>query len=174
MYLYIFINSISCLHLTTFRSKAAIVSEKSTVFTFSYKKKTHELQNLTLRKIGQGQYKVIFEQTTMGLSPNATYQVLWKSVHRFLRFFKTFFFTTYGLGGHLDHVANIILIIYMSLYKYLKAYTQYLVIIAQRFLRKASFNFHMLMILTLNTHKSLLTQLSASTSFHATGCKSFL
>ena len=28
-------NSISCLHLPTFRSQAAIVSEKSTVFTFS-------------------------------------------------------------------------------------------------------------------------------------------
>ena len=27
--------SISCLHLPTFRSQAAIVSEKSTVFTFS-------------------------------------------------------------------------------------------------------------------------------------------
>ena len=33
-----FINSISCLHLSTIRSKAAIVSEKSTVFTFSYRK----------------------------------------------------------------------------------------------------------------------------------------
>ena len=32
------INSISCLHLPTFRSQASIVSEKSTVFTFSYRK----------------------------------------------------------------------------------------------------------------------------------------
>ena len=30
--------SISCLYLTTFRSQASIVSEKSTVFTFSYRK----------------------------------------------------------------------------------------------------------------------------------------
>ena len=30
--------SISCLHLPTFRSEAAIISEKSTVFTFSYRK----------------------------------------------------------------------------------------------------------------------------------------
>ena len=29
---------ISCLYLPTFRSQASIVSEKSTVFTFSYKK----------------------------------------------------------------------------------------------------------------------------------------
>ena len=33
-----FINSIRCLFLPTFRSRAAIVSEKSTVFTFSYEK----------------------------------------------------------------------------------------------------------------------------------------
>ena len=41
-----FINSIRCLLLPTFRSLAAIVSEKSTVFTFSYAKP--KLQNLTL------------------------------------------------------------------------------------------------------------------------------
>ena len=33
-----FINSIRCLFLPTFRSLAAIVSEKSTVFTFSHRK----------------------------------------------------------------------------------------------------------------------------------------
>ena len=33
-----FINSISCLHLPTFRSLAVIVSEKSTAFAFSYRK----------------------------------------------------------------------------------------------------------------------------------------
>ena len=37
-YSHIFIYSISCLLLPTFRSLAAIVSEKSTVFTFSYRK----------------------------------------------------------------------------------------------------------------------------------------
>ena len=31
------INLISCLHLPTFKSQAAMVSEKSTVFTFSYR-----------------------------------------------------------------------------------------------------------------------------------------
>ena len=44
-YSHTFINSIKCLLLPTFRSLAAIVSEKSTVFTFSYVTK---LQNLTL------------------------------------------------------------------------------------------------------------------------------
>ena len=37
-YLHIFIYSIRCLLLPTLRSLAAIVSEKSTVFTFSYRK----------------------------------------------------------------------------------------------------------------------------------------
>ena len=37
-YLHTFIYSIRCLLLLTFRSLAAIVSEKFTVFTFSYRK----------------------------------------------------------------------------------------------------------------------------------------
>ena len=37
-YSHTFINSIICLLLLTFRSLAAIVSEKSTVYTFSYRK----------------------------------------------------------------------------------------------------------------------------------------
>ena len=37
-YSHTFIISIRCLHLPTFRSQAAIVSEKSTVFTFSHRK----------------------------------------------------------------------------------------------------------------------------------------
>ena len=37
-YSHTFMKSISCLYLPTFRSQAAMVSEKSTVFTFSYRK----------------------------------------------------------------------------------------------------------------------------------------
>ena len=37
-YLHTFMKSISCLYLLTFRSLAAIVSEKSTVFTFCHRK----------------------------------------------------------------------------------------------------------------------------------------
>ena len=37
-YSHTFIKSISCLYLPTFRSQASIVSEKSTVFTFSCRK----------------------------------------------------------------------------------------------------------------------------------------
>ena len=37
-YSHTFMKSISCLYLPTFRSQASIVSEKSTVFTFSHRK----------------------------------------------------------------------------------------------------------------------------------------
>ena len=37
-YSHTFIKSFSCLYLPTFRSLAPMVSEKSTVFTFSYRK----------------------------------------------------------------------------------------------------------------------------------------
>ena len=37
-YSHTFMKLISCLYLPTFRSQASIVSEKSTVFTFSYRK----------------------------------------------------------------------------------------------------------------------------------------
>ena len=37
-YSHTFMKSIRCLYLPTFRSQASIVSEKSTVFTFSYRK----------------------------------------------------------------------------------------------------------------------------------------
>ena len=37
-YSHTFIKSVSCLHLPTFRSQAAIVSEKNTVFTVSHRK----------------------------------------------------------------------------------------------------------------------------------------
>ena len=37
-YSHTFIKSFSCLYLPTFRSQASIVSEKLTVFTFSYRK----------------------------------------------------------------------------------------------------------------------------------------
>ena len=37
-YSHTFIKSLSCLYLPTFRSQTSIVSEKSTVFTFSYRK----------------------------------------------------------------------------------------------------------------------------------------
>ena len=51
---------------------------------------------------------------------------------------------------------------------YLRACMQNLVKVAQWFLRKASFNFHMLMTLAFSTHT--LTQ---STNFLAKGCNNF-
>ena len=63
-----FINSISCLHLPTFRSQAAIVSEKSIVLTFSYKKVYVTKFDLAVNyvKVNLGSS---FEQTMMGMSP---------------------------------------------------------------------------------------------------------
>ena len=45
------INSINCLHLPTFRSQAAKVSEKSTVFTFSYRKSKGTKFDLAIKKV---------------------------------------------------------------------------------------------------------------------------
>ena len=56
-YSHTFIYSIRCLLLPTFRSLVAIVSEKSTVFTFSYIKACYQIW--PCRKIGQGHSKVI-------------------------------------------------------------------------------------------------------------------
>ena len=42
-YSHIFIDAIKCLFLLPFRSLAAIVSEKSTVFTFSYRKGCYQI-----------------------------------------------------------------------------------------------------------------------------------
>ena len=63
-----FINSLRCLLLPTFRSLAAIVSEKSTVFTFSLRKAYVTKFDLAVKqvKVTPGSS---FEQTMMGWSP---------------------------------------------------------------------------------------------------------
>ena len=67
-YSHTFINSIRCLLLPTFRSLAAILSEKSTVFTFP-----HRNAYVTKFDVGVNQVKVnpgsSFIQTMMGWSP---------------------------------------------------------------------------------------------------------
>ena len=62
------INSIRCLLLPTFRSLAAITSEKSTIFTFSFGKAKVTKFDLAIKlvKVNPGSS---FEQTMMGLSP---------------------------------------------------------------------------------------------------------
>ena len=62
-----FINSISCLHLPTFRSQAALLSEKSTVFTFSYRKPQVTKFYLVIKKVKVNQGPS-FEQTMLGWS----------------------------------------------------------------------------------------------------------
>ena len=63
-----FINSLRCLLLSTFRSQAAIVSEKSTVFTFSHRKAYVTKFDLAVKwvKVTPGSS---FEQTMIGWSP---------------------------------------------------------------------------------------------------------
>ena len=67
-YSHTFINTKSCLHLPTFRPQAAIVSEKSTVFTFSHRKAYVTKFDLVGKKV-----KVTpgssFVQTMMDKSP---------------------------------------------------------------------------------------------------------
>ena len=67
-YSHTFIYSIRCLLLPTFRSLAAIVSEKSTVFTFSYRKAYVTKFDLAVKlvKVTPGSS---FEQFMMGWSP---------------------------------------------------------------------------------------------------------
>ena len=50
-YSHTFINTNSCLHLPTFRPQATIVSEKSTVFTFSHRKAYVNKFDLVVKKV---------------------------------------------------------------------------------------------------------------------------
>ena len=63
-----FINSISCLHLPTFKSQAAIVSEKYDNFNFSYRDALVTKFDLAIKKVKINPGSS-FEQTMMGWSP---------------------------------------------------------------------------------------------------------
>ena len=67
-YSHTFIKSISCRQLPTFRSLATIVSEKSTVFTFSHRKAYVTKFDLAVKsvKVTEGSS---FEKTMIGWSP---------------------------------------------------------------------------------------------------------
>ena len=67
-YSHTFINSIRCLLLPTFRSQASIVSEKSTVYTFSYGKAQITKFDLAVQKVKVNP-ESSFEQTMMGWCP---------------------------------------------------------------------------------------------------------
>ena len=64
----VFINSIRCLLLQTVWSLAAIVTEKSTVFTFTYRKAQVTKFDLAVKKV-KDNLGSSFEQTIMGWSP---------------------------------------------------------------------------------------------------------
>ena len=89
--------------LLTFRSLAAIVSEKSTVFTFSYRKALVSKFDLAIKpvKVTPGSS---FIQTMMGRSPRCYIPSFVEIGLPVLekRIFKVF--TIYGRGGHLGDV----------------------------------------------------------------------
>ena len=93
-------NSTSCLHLQTFRSHAAIVSENPLFSLFPIEK-----PKFPCRKIGQGQPRVTIYTNFVELeSPmlHAKFQHHRTSGSGEEDFQKVF--TIYGRGGHLDHV----------------------------------------------------------------------
>ena len=74
----------SCLHLPTFRSQSAIVSEISTVFTFLYRKAWVTKFDLAVNRSRSTQGHHLNKIWWAGV-PNATNQVSCKSVHQFWR-----------------------------------------------------------------------------------------
>ena len=99
-----FINSNSCLHIPTFRSQTAIVSEKSTVFSSSHRKAYVTKFDLV------GKYVKVtpgspFVQTMMGRRPECyipSYMEIRLSVPENKICERVF--TIYNRGGHLGHV----------------------------------------------------------------------
>ena len=91
-YSHIFIYSIRCLLLLPFKSLAAIVSEKLTVFTFSNGKAQVTKFDLVVKRSRSSQGHHL-NKLWCAWVPNATYQVSLKSVHRFRRrrFLKSFY-----------------------------------------------------------------------------------
>ena len=99
------IYSISCLHLPTFRSQAAIVSEKSTVFTFSHRKAYVTKFDLAIKqvKVTPGSS---FEETMMGWCPRCyipSFVEMGPPIRR-RRYLKGFY---HMHGGHLGHGTTI-------------------------------------------------------------------
>ena len=99
---YTFIYLISCLHLPTNRSKAAIVSEISIVSLFPTEKP--KLPKLTLLQCRIWSTGSLFEQTMMGQS-HQSYKPSFVEIGQLRRrFLKSF--TIYGRDGHLSYVTK--------------------------------------------------------------------
>ena len=88
-YSHTFMKAFSCLYLPTFRSQAAIISEKSTIFSFSFRKAKFDFAVKWVKVTPRSS----FEQFMMNWSPRTTYQVSWKSACWFWRrrFLKVFY-----------------------------------------------------------------------------------
>ena len=100
------ISSISCLHLTTFRSQASRVS-KNTVFNLFYRKACYQIW--PCHKLGQGQPRIIIWTNYDGLESlmlHTKFPGNWSTGSGEEDFWRVF--TIYGCGGHLGHVTSII------------------------------------------------------------------
>ena len=92
-----FINSSSCLHLPFFRSQAAIVSEKSTVFTFSYRKAEVTKFDLAIKRSWSTKDHHLYKLC------RAWVPVLHANFQDHRTSGSGVVFTIYGRGGHLGH-----------------------------------------------------------------------
>ena len=96
------ISSLSCLHLTTFRSQASRIS-KNTAFNFFYRKACYQIW--PCRKLGQGQPRIIIWTNCDGPESKMLHtkfpgnRSTGSGEEDFWRVF-----TIYGHGGHLSHV----------------------------------------------------------------------
>ena len=91
--------------LPTFRSLAAIISEKSTVFTFSYGKACYQIW--PCHKIGQGHSRVIIWTNYDGLESRMLHTMFLgnRSAGSGGDFWRVFII--YRRGGHLSHVTQV-------------------------------------------------------------------
>ena len=104
-----FTYSISCMHVPSFRSQAAKVSEKSIVFTFTYRRAYVTQFDIVVKqvKVNPG---LSFEQTISNPSPQCYIPSFVEISPLVLEKIFLNIFTIYGRGGHLGNLTSNILI----------------------------------------------------------------
>ena len=110
-YSHTFIYSIKCLLLLTFRSLAAIVSEKSTVFTFSNRKAEVTKFDLAIKVTSGSSSNYVGLESLMLHTKFRGNHPAGSGEEDFLMVF-----TIYGRGGHLGHVTQMLRTKYRSPY----------------------------------------------------------
>ena len=166
--------SISCLQLTTFRSQASRVSEKSTVFNFSYRKACYQIWPGC--KLGQGQPWVNIWKNYDGLESQMLHTKFCGNLSTGFgveNFWKVF--TIYGCGSHLGHVTSIM-------------FMDFHFLVSESFHTKFSSERHKILIFvctrplakvkkwpwpSILTYLHKFNKMSAPTNFQVTCCNSF-